>query len=111
MNRTKVPFKQVLDNILDCGRERDIVIQALFMTVHGAPLPDDEFNAFCDRLEELISGGCRISLVQIYTVARNPAETYAQPLPNEHLDRLAATLKQRMPGLPGEPYYGVEESE
>jgi len=107
VNRTKVPFQQVLDNILACGRERDLVVQALFMNVHGEPLPEEEFDAFCGRLENLIAGGCRISLVQIYTVARNPAEPYARPLPNEHLDRLAATLRQRLPDLPCEPYYGV----
>lgn len=97
----------MLDNILACGRERDIVIQALFMSVHGDPLPDAEFDAFCERLGELIAGGCRISLVQIYTVARNPAEPYAQPLPNEHLDRLVEILSARMPGLACEAYYGV----
>ncbi|MDA0322506.1 MAG: radical SAM protein [Verrucomicrobia bacterium] len=108
VNRSKVPFQQVLDNILACGREREIVIQALFMTVHGEPLPDEEFDAFCERLRELIAGGCRVSLVQIYTVARNPAEAYAQPLPNEHLDRLVAALQRRLPDLLCEPYYGVE---
>jgi wyosine [tRNA(Phe)-imidazoG37] synthetase (radical SAM superfamily) len=111
VNRTKVPFQQVLDNILACGRERELVVQALFMSVHGDPLPDNEFDAFCERLQELIAGGCRISLVQIYTVARSPAESYAQPLSNDHLDHLVATLRHRLPDLPCEPYYGVEQAD
>ena len=40
VERTKIPLRRVLDNLLLAGRARPIVIQSLFMKVHGrAPPP------------------------------------------------------------------------
>ena len=108
IDRTNIPLDKVLHNIAACGRERPIVIQALFMAVHNQPLPDAEFDAFLDRLAELQADGCRIKLVQLYTTARRTAESYVTPLTPDHLDRLAARLRARHPKLPHEVYYGVQ---
>ena len=37
VERTVIPFRQVLDNITAAARVRPLVIQALFMRVHGEP--------------------------------------------------------------------------
>ena len=52
------------------------MIQSLFLRLHGSPPPAAELEAFCDRLNEILTAGGRIKLVQVYTVARKPAETY-----------------------------------
>src|SRR5262249_31402859 len=93
VERTSIPLKRVLDNILLAGRERPIVIQALFMKVHDEPPSDHEIGEFVQRLIELRAGGCQIKLVQVYTVARQTAESYVTPLDPAHVDAIAGRVR------------------
>jgi wyosine [tRNA(Phe)-imidazoG37] synthetase (radical SAM superfamily) len=104
VERTSIPLQRVLDNILHAGRLRPIVIQSLFMNVHGAPPGDAEVGAYIDRLRELHSGGCQIKLVQVYTIARSTAEAYVSPLDHAKLDDIAAQVRRLQ--LPVEVFYG-----
>lgn len=107
IDRGNVPFERIVNNITRAGQTRSIVIQSMFVLLHGQPIPPDQFTAYLDRLEEMVTGGCRVRLVQLYTVARRTAEPYVQPLPNNHLDKLAERLRQRLPKLTCQVYYGV----
>jgi wyosine [tRNA(Phe)-imidazoG37] synthetase (radical SAM superfamily) len=106
VDRTPVPFKRVLDNLLSAGRIRPIVIQSLFMRVHGEGPDDAETTAYAAWLRELKQAGCQIKLVQIYTTARQTAESYVSPLPTARLNEIA--LKVSGLGIPVEVYPGVE---
>jgi wyosine [tRNA(Phe)-imidazoG37] synthetase (radical SAM superfamily) len=110
VDRCDVPFDRLLANILDAGRKRPIILQSLFMAVNGEPLPDAEFEAYCDRVADMLKQGCRIKDVQLHTIARQTAESYVQPLSNAHLDRLLAIFKERFPDLNADVYYGVQAS-
>jgi len=107
VDRTPIPFRQILDNIADAARVRPLVIQSLFMRVDGQPPAKGELEAFCDRLNEILATGGQISLVQVYTVARRPAETYVLPLTNEEVDAIVA-LVQSCTGLAAAPFYGAQ---
>ena len=52
----------------------------------------------------LISAGGTFSLLQLYTIARDPAEASASPLSNPELDSLAASVRARVP-VPVEVFY------
>lgn len=91
---TTIPFRRVLDNILDAARRRPVVVQSLFMRVHGVGPDKKEIGAFCDRLRELVERGGKISLVQVYTVARRPAQPYVTPLSNAEVDGIAEAVRQ-----------------
>lgn len=108
VDRSSVKLEKVLVNIRDTARLRPIVIQSLFMRLHGRATPPEEFGAYLDRLEGLLAEGARVKLVQLYTVARQTAESYATPLSREELDALAARFRQRLPQVAVELYYGVE---
>src|SRR5262249_2608109 len=105
VDRTTIPFRRVLDNITASAKERPVVIQALFLRMHGEPPPAAELEAFCDRLNEIIAAGGRIHLVQVYTVARVPAESYVTPLADAEVDAIVA-LVRRLTGLEAEAFYG-----
>jgi wyosine [tRNA(Phe)-imidazoG37] synthetase (radical SAM superfamily) len=105
VDRTTIPFRQVLDNIAAAARVRPIVIQSLFMRVNGERPSHDEQLAFCDRLNEIITAGGQIRLVQVYTVARRPAESFVMPLADAEVDALVALVRERT-GLASEPFYG-----
>lgn len=104
VERTSVPFARVLQNIRDAGRVQPIVIQSMFMKLHGVGPGEAEIDEYVQRLRELINGGCRISLVQVYTVARGTAEAYTTPLPDEAVDGIVGRVRQL--GLPVEGFYG-----
>jgi wyosine [tRNA(Phe)-imidazoG37] synthetase (radical SAM superfamily) len=108
IERTPIPFRQILDNITAAARVRPLVIQSLFMRVAGEPPSPAEFEAFCDRLNEITAAGGRLSLVQIYTVARRPAESYVAPLSDSEVDAIVELVKQ-ITGLNVIGYYGSAE--
>lgn len=104
IDRTRIPFQQILDNITSAAKLRPLVIQSLFMRVNGDPPTAAELDAFCDRLNEILAAGGQLSLVQIYTVSRRPAESYVASLTNEEVDSITDLVRSRT-GLPAEAYY------
>jgi wyosine [tRNA(Phe)-imidazoG37] synthetase (radical SAM superfamily) len=106
VERTTIPFRQVLDNITEAARLRPLVIQALFMRIAGDPPPPAELEAFCDRLNEITAAGGKLKLVQIYTVARRPAESYVAPLTDAEVDAIVTLVRNRT-GLQSAPFYGA----
>jgi len=103
--RSAVPFQRILDNLQQAACVRPIVIQSLFMQIRGQPPPPAEQEAYCRRLSEIVAGGGRIKLVQLYTIARPPAESWVTPLSNEQLDAMAA-LVRRQTGLKAATFHG-----
>jgi len=105
VERTKIPFQRVLDNIASAAKKRPLVIQSMFLRINGDPPTAAEISAFCDRLNEVVAGGGTIKLVQIYTVARLPAESFVSALTDAEVDGIVATVRERT-GLAAEPFYG-----
>ncbi|NOZ39914.1 MAG: radical SAM protein [Planctomycetes bacterium] len=105
IERTPIPFQQILDNITSAAQVRSLVIQSLFMRVDGKPPTANELEAFCDRLAEIVSAGGQLSLVQIYTVARRPAESFVSPLSNAEVDAIVEQVCSQA-GVPAKAYYG-----
>ncbi len=103
INRPNFPLSHVIENIVSAARIRPVTIQSLFMRVHGRPPPDEEIIAFTDRLNEMRTAGARLDLIQIYTVARPPAQECVTSLSREELDAISRTVKQRT-SLPVQSY-------
>ncbi len=106
VDRTTIPFQQILDNITAAARVRPLVIQALYMRVHGEPPSAAELAAFCDRLNEITVAGGQLKLVQVYTVARQPAESFVAPLANAEVDAIVELVQQRT-SLAAQAFYGA----
>ena len=106
VDRSPIPLARVLENITQAARIRPLVIQSLWMRIRGEPPPREEIQAFCERLREVVAGGGRLALVQIYTVARQPTESYVAPLADDEVDRIADVVG-RDTGLPVAAFYGV----
>jgi wyosine [tRNA(Phe)-imidazoG37] synthetase (radical SAM superfamily) len=104
VSRSRVPFQRILDNLREAALGRPIVIQTLFMRLGDQPPPAEEQELYCRRLLDILAAGGRINLVQIHTIARLPAESFASPLVNEEVDA-AAELVRRRTGLPVAAFY------
>lgn len=107
VERTKISLQRIVDNLNLAARRWPLVIQSLFMRVHGQPPPDNEIFAFCNVLSDLLQRGGQLKNIQIYTVARKPAESYVTALSDAEVDRIAQTTREKLPGIPVESYYGV----
>jgi wyosine [tRNA(Phe)-imidazoG37] synthetase (radical SAM superfamily) len=101
--RTKTPLARVMENLTAAARIRPLVIQSLFMTLDGEPPPESEIEAWLGRLGDLLAAGGRIARVQVYTVARAPAETWVGALPLTELSRIAALVTDRL-GVPADAF-------
>jgi wyosine [tRNA(Phe)-imidazoG37] synthetase (radical SAM superfamily) len=106
IDRTTISLERVLANIREAARVRPLVIQSLFMRVEGAGPPAGEIAAYCDRLREVLAAGGAIDRVQVYTVARRPAEEFVAPLDPEELDAIAGAVRDRV-GVAVEAYPGA----
>ena len=107
INRPNVPLQHVIDNIIATARVRSVVIQSLFMRIQGQPPAEGELLAFVNRLLEITRAGGCIKQVQVYTIARRPAESYVTPLSSAEVDHITALVRTRA-DLRAEPYYGQE---
>jgi wyosine [tRNA(Phe)-imidazoG37] synthetase (radical SAM superfamily) len=109
INRTKIPFARILKNVRDCAKARPIVIQSLFLKMHGAGPSPDEITAYCQRLREI----AHIKLVQVYTTARKPmtmvdgvpAWQFVTALSDGEVDTITERVRQET-GLAAESFYG-----
>ncbi|MBI5773006.1 MAG: radical SAM protein [Verrucomicrobia bacterium] len=95
VNRTNVRFDRILKNLLETARARPIVIQSLFLKVHGQPMPPEELAAYCDRLNEIVRAGGRIKEVHAYTIARPTPEAFATKLSTSELNTIAETIRRK----------------
>ncbi|MCA9164694.1 MAG: radical SAM protein [Planctomycetales bacterium] len=106
IDRTSIPFSRVLENIRDAARRWPLVIQSLFMRVAAESPTAAELDAYCDRLNEVTAAGGELKLIQIYTIARRPAESFVTPLRDGEVDALAELVERRT-GLKVARYYGA----
>jgi wyosine [tRNA(Phe)-imidazoG37] synthetase (radical SAM superfamily) len=107
VNRSHEPFKKILDNILETSRARPIVIQSLWFRIRGATPGSEEIEAYCKRLIDLLRAGGKLKSIQLYTIARNPAESSASPLARDELDQIARKVQSRIPA-PVEIFYSAQ---
>ena len=73
--------------------------------MRGEAPPEAELGAYVDRLREIVAAGGKIHEVQIYTVARPPAESFVASLTNEEVDAIAEKVESKT-GVTAERYYG-----
>ena len=85
VERTKVPFQRTLDNITATARRRPLVIQSLFMRLDGIGPDRLEIAAYVERLCAIRDAGGAVDRVQVYTVARPPAEAYVSALGTDEI--------------------------
>jgi wyosine [tRNA(Phe)-imidazoG37] synthetase (radical SAM superfamily) len=106
VNRSAVPFARILENLRFAAERYPLIVQSLFLEHGGEPPPAAEIDAYLGRLRGIGSGGGSIQAVQVYTVARAPAEPGVGPLADAALREIAARVRDEL-GLLVTIGYGV----
>jgi len=105
VNRPNYPLGHVLENIMAAARIRPIVIQSLFMRIDAQPPDEAELMAYVTRLNEIKAAGGKIKLVQVYTIARHPAESYVTALSMDDVDTITSLVRETT-DLAAQSFYG-----
>jgi len=95
INRSNVRFERILKNLLETARVRPIIVQSLFLKVHGEAMSAAELEAYCGRLRDLTAAGGQISEVHLYTVARPTPEAFATKLEVPELETMASAIREQ----------------
>ena len=95
INRSNVRFERILKNLLETARVRPIIVQSLFLKVHGEAMSAVELEAYCGRLRDLTAAGGQISEVHLYTVARPTPEAFATKLEVPELETMASAIREQ----------------
>lgn len=105
VNRSLVPYAQILSNIVATARWCPLIIQSLFVRISGEPPSEQEIIAYTDRLNEIREQGGKILGLQLYTMARPATVPWTAPLSFEEMNRIAAMVRDRT-GLPHLVFHG-----
>ena len=102
--RSAVPFGRVLSNLAEAARRHPVVVQSMFLRWRGEAPGAAEVTAWAGRIADVAAAGGRVSLVQVYTVARETMEKDVTALTAEELERIAAAARAAAPGVPVETF-------
>jgi wyosine [tRNA(Phe)-imidazoG37] synthetase (radical SAM superfamily) len=92
INRSNVRYERILNNLLTTALARPIVIQTLFLKMHGAAMAGEELAAYCERLNFMASAGAQIKEVHAYTIARPTPESFVSKLGKAELGSFAEVI-------------------
>jgi hypothetical protein len=107
VDRTRVPFERVLDNVARCARTRTTTIQSLFARHHDEPPGAPELDAWAERLMHIVATGGRVGWIQVHTVSRPPAESYVAALTPIELEEIADRARRAVPTARVEVFRGA----
>ncbi len=93
INRTSIRFDRILKNLTEASRVRPMVIQSLFLKVHGEAIPAAELAAYIARLCDMKAAGAQIKEVHAYTVARPTPEPFATKLSKDELAAIGDAIR------------------
>jgi wyosine [tRNA(Phe)-imidazoG37] synthetase (radical SAM superfamily) len=105
VNRAHVSLEKILENILNAARIRPLVLQSLWFRIEGIAPPFNEIEAYCTRVNDILSSGGRLKNIQLYTIARNPAYANASPLADDELNQIGSLVRASVQ-VPLEIYTG-----
>ncbi|MHB8482326.1 MAG: radical SAM protein [Nitrospiria bacterium] len=102
--RTTTGFQKILNNIQFAAQKRPIVIQSCFMKIDGMGPSKEEVEAYVRQFNRILENRGKIKLIQIYTIARVPAEPFVTPLEDNELDEIVQGVRKKT-GVLVEAYY------
>ena len=95
---SRSPF--LLDDIVGAigrfARFTPIIVQTMLCGLEGKSPDSAEADAYASRLNAMLDLGARIDAVHFYTVAREPLETWASPLPDEEIGLFMGRVAERL---------------
>lgn len=87
INKTQVPFSQILSNLKLLAQKYPITIQSLWHQLGEEVPTGEEFLAFLSQINHILSQGGKIKEIHLHTVTRAPSDSKARPLEKSLLEK------------------------
>jgi wyosine [tRNA(Phe)-imidazoG37] synthetase (radical SAM superfamily) len=94
VNNTHVDYIHILDNLLFTAKKFPITIQTCMMRIRGNSPSEQEILSYCERLSYIMKNGGNLSMIQLYTAARLPAQDYVTSLSEREMLQIASTIRE-----------------
>lgn len=104
LNRTEVSFDRLIGKIGRFGEQYPLVLQSCLFQWQGASYSAGYYDAYIALVQQLQQQGVRLSKIQAYTLARQPAEAQAKPWSDDEMNAIAASLRAKL-DVPIELFY------
>lgn len=92
MNRSAIPFENILDNIVFAASRWPVKIQTMLLRYGQNPPSRNDIDSYIKTVRKIKEKGGKITGLQLYTVARPPAESNVFPLSDEQMDLAAEEI-------------------
>lgn len=102
INVSRIHLDTIENNLKLLGSRHPFTVQSFFCRLNGEAPPSEEIDAYLERLRRVKDSGARIEQVQVYSLARPPAEALCQPLETSHLQAIADRIHTL--GIPATVY-------
>ncbi len=102
VNVSRLSLDRIETNLIKLGSRHPFTVQSFFCRMDGEAPPDSEITAYIDRLRRIQNSGARIRGVQLYSLARPPAEALCTPLEMPALLAIADSV--RILGIPAQVF-------
>lgn len=97
INRSNVPFKKILENLIEVGKQFPIVLQSCLFNWEKQPITSSYYSSYLESIQSLLDKEVQLSLIQLYTLARKPAELEARPWSDDVMRELGKKLRETLP--------------
>lgn len=104
INRSQIPYSTILKNLVEFSRQHPVVLQSCIFKETDQPANTDSFLPLLQRILDLEGKGAAFQKIQLYTVARKPAESWILPLSNEEMNVISKTFQDTLK-FPVETYF------
>ena len=102
VNISRISLDRIESNLIALGKAHPFKIQSFFCEIGGAGWGEAEITAWLARLDRIRGSGARILEVQLYTLARRPAESFVHPVTQEFLEGVRRRVEAL--GIPARVY-------
>lgn len=96
INRSNVPFTSILDHLIEVGKQFPIVLQSCLFNWEEQPITDSYYNSYLELIKSLLEKDVHLKLIQLYTLARKPAELEARPWSDDVMRQLGKKLRENL---------------
>jgi hypothetical protein len=106
VNVARFSLEKIESNLKLLGSWTPFKIQSFFCRIGDAGWDENEIRNYLDRLRRIRDSGARILEVQLYTLARRPADSKVEAVSGEFLSSLRVQIAAL--GLEAEVYGGAD---
>ncbi len=110
INRTRLSSDQLISNLILLGKGHPLVIQSCLFRWDSEEFTEEIYQPYLDQLKHILHEGAQIKLLQLYTLARPPADNKAQAWTNDEMNRLGRFINKQI-DIKTEIYYAKGKPE